>query len=170
MSETSRAAARPRNTGKVSGRRILRFGSIDELMAEVNRLAEADQAGRLEGLGNWTLGQTLGHLACWVDYSFDGAPLKVPFFVRWIMRGWKQKFLNEAMRAGARIPRIPGGTLAIEPMSTADGLERMRAAMARLRDAAPAMPHPIFGPMTHAEWIQSHLRHAELHLGFLVPR
>ena len=35
MSETAEAAALPRDTAKVPGRRILRFDSIDEAMAEV---------------------------------------------------------------------------------------------------------------------------------------
>ena len=29
--------------------------------------------------------------------------------------------------------------------------------------------HPIFGKLTHDEWIAINLRHAELHLGFQVP-
>src|SRR5262249_46932126 len=86
MSRTMEAAARPVNTGKVSGGRMLRFESIDEVLAEVDRLAEADRAGRLRNLGNWTLGQTLGHLACWAEYGYTGTPMKVPFYIRWILR------------------------------------------------------------------------------------
>ena len=167
MSKTAAADARPRDTGKVSGRRILRFDSLDEVMAEVDRLVDADRAGRLTRLGNWTLGQTLGHLAGWVEYSYTGAPLKVPFFLRWILRGFKRRFLYEPMRAGAWIPGVEGGTLAFDPMSTEEGLERMRRAMGRLKAEAPAAPHAVFGPMTHDEWIAMHLRHSELHLGFL---
>jgi hypothetical protein len=148
---------------------MLRFESIDQMMAEVDRLVEAEHTGRLRRLGNWTLGQTLGHLGTWVDYSFTGVPLKVPFFIKWILRLRKRRFLHEPMRAGIRIPGVAGGTMATEPMPLEDGLGRMRRAMDRLAAEAPTLPDPIFGPLNHEEWIAINLRHAELHLGFLIP-
>jgi hypothetical protein len=156
-------------TGKVAGRRALRFESIDQVMAEVDRLAEAERAGRLRRLGNWTLGQTLGHLATWVEYGYTGAPLKVPFFIRWFLRLRKRKVLYGPMRAGVRIPGVEGGTLATEPVPLEDALGRMRRAMGRLQSEAPTAPNVIFGPLQHEEWVALHLRHAELHLGFLIP-
>src|SRR5438093_1585779 len=97
MREVSEVSAAPVDTGKVTGRRMLRFESIDQVMAEVDRLVEAERTGRLERLGNWTLGQTLGHLATWTEYAYTGAPLKVPFFIKWILRFRKRKFLYEPM-------------------------------------------------------------------------
>jgi hypothetical protein len=169
MGEIAAATARPVETGKVAGRRILRFESIDQVMADVERLAEAERAGRLRHLGNWTLGQTLGHLAVWAEYSYTGTPMKVPFFIKWILRSRKQKFLCEPMRAGVRIPGVKGGTLATEPTSLEEGLGRMRRVMERLKAEAPTEPHAVFGPLSHDEWKALHLRHAELHLGFHVP-
>ena len=169
MSNAAEAVARPRDTGKVAGRRILRFESIDQVMADVDRLAEAERAGRLGRLGNWTLGQTLGHLACWAEYSYIGTPLKVPFLLRFILRGRKRRFLYQPMRAGVKIPGVTGGTLATAPMSLEAGLVRMRRIMERLKAEAPSKPQAIFGPMTHEEWVALHCRHAEMHLGFLVP-
>jgi hypothetical protein len=31
------------------------------------------------------------------------------------------------------------------------------------------MPNPVFGAMTPEDWKRLHLRHAELHLSFVVP-
>ena len=157
------------DTGKVSESRKLRFESIDEVLAEVDRLAEAERAGRLRRLGNWTLGQVLGHLAAWAEYSYTGTPLKVPFFIKWILRLRKRKFLYGTMRAGVKIPGVNGGTLATQPMSLDEALGRMRRVMERLKSEAPTAPNSIFGPLTHEEWIAINLRHAELHLGFLIP-
>ena len=98
MSEATRTPSNLVDTGKVAGRRMLRFESPGQIMAEVDRLVEAERAGRLRRLGNWTLGQTLGHLAAWAEYSYTGAPLKAPFFIRWILRLRKRKFLYEPMR------------------------------------------------------------------------
>ena len=157
------------DTAKVAGRRTLCFESIDQMMAEVDRLVEAERAGRLRRLGNWTLGQALGHLATWAEYSYTGAPLKPPFFIRWLLRLRKRGFLYRPMPAGVKIPRVEGGTLATEPMPTEEALGRLRRVMERLKSEAPAVPNVIFGPLTHDEWIALNLRHAELHLGFLVP-
>ncbi len=169
MSEATQASSGPVDTGKVAGRRLLRFESIDQVTAEVDRLVEAERAGQLRRLGNWTLGQTLGHLATWAEYSYTGAPLKVPFFIKWILRLRKQKFLFGPMRAGVRIPGVEGGTLAIEPLPLDEALARMRRVMERLKREAPTAPSAIFGPLKHEEWIAITLRHAELHLGFLIP-
>jgi EAL domain-containing protein (putative c-di-GMP-specific phosphodiesterase class I) len=65
----------PVDTKSVPDRRTLRFETIDQALAEADRLADADRAGRLKPLGNWALGQTLGHLATWADYSYTGTPL-----------------------------------------------------------------------------------------------
>jgi hypothetical protein len=169
MSEAVQSASALVDTGKVADRRALRFESLDQLMAEVERLAEAERAGRLRRLGNWTLGQTLGHLATWAEYSYTGAPLKVPFFIKWFLRLRKRKFLYGPMRAGVKIPGVEGGTLATEPVPLDEALGRMRRVMSRLQSEAPTAPNVIFGPLTHEEWVALNLRHAELHLGFLAP-
>ena len=159
----------PIDTGRVANRRALKFGAIDEALAEAERLAAAERAGTLKCLGNWSLGQALGHQACWAEYSYTGAPLKVPLPVKLVLRLRKNKFLRNPMPAGVRIPKVPGGTLATDPMALEAGLARFRAAFGRLRNEPPAMPNVIFGPLTHEQWIQLNLRHAELHLSFFEP-
>jgi hypothetical protein len=169
LSSSTQASAGAVDTGKVVGRRVLRFETLDQLTAEVERLAEAERAGRLRRLGNWMLGQTLGHLAAWAEYGYTGSPLQVPFFIRWILRLRKRKFLYETMRAGVKIPDVEGGTLATDPLPLEEALARWRRVMERLKTEAPTAPNVIFGRLTHEESIALNLRHAELHLGFLVP-
>ena len=158
------------DTGKIAGRRVLHFNSIDQLLEEVDRLAAAERAGRLKRLGNWTLGQTFGHLATWTEYGYTGCPINAPFFIRWILWFQKKKFLYGPMRAGVRIPRVEGGTLGTDPMSLDEGLRRLKNVLQRLKVEEPSAPSPIFGKMTHEESIALTLRHAELHLGFFVPQ
>ena len=64
------------------------------------------------------------------------------------------------------IGRLPGGTVGLEELSTDDGLRRFREAFTRLRQTAPTKSNPVFGPLTHEQWIALNLRHAELHLSF----
>jgi hypothetical protein len=160
------ATAQKIDTGKVAQRKSLHFNSIDEAQAEVDRLAKTERDGRLRMLGNWTFGQNLCHLASWVNYSFDGVPLKVPFIVRMLLRPMKKRTLYKPMPAGSNIPRVPGGTIGADPISSEAGVEKITSAYKRLKEGSPAIPHLLFGPLTHDEWINQHLRHAELHLSF----
>ena len=167
MNAPTTPTATPVDTAKVSNRRKLHFISIDEMLADVDRLVAAEKAGRLKQLGNWTLGQTLNHLAAWSEFGYKGYPqLKVPFFIRWILRLQKNKFIKGPMPAGVKIPGVPGGTLATEPAAVEEALPRLRQVMERLKVELPPVPSPAIGKLTHDEAIALNLRHAELHLGF----
>jgi hypothetical protein len=155
-------------TGKVLGRRTLHFTTIDQALAEADRLAVADRANKAQSLGNWTLGQTLNHLASWAQFSYDGIPMNTPFFIRWILRTRKNSFLHKPMRPGVRIPSLPEGTLATNPAPLEDALKQYHQVMTRLKTEPPTIRHQLFGIMTHEEWIALNLRHAELHLSFIT--
>ena len=66
-------------TSKVSGRRRLHFGSLDEVLAEAERLA----AGPYRKLGNWRLGEILMHLALAGNKSIDGTIERGGLFLFW---------------------------------------------------------------------------------------
>jgi hypothetical protein len=159
--------ARDTSSSNAPQRRTLHFTRIDQVLADVNQLAEAEQRGTLKMLGNWTFGQSLGHLASWVDYSYDGVPLKIPFFIPWIVRPLRKQFLYKPMKPGSRIPKVPGGTLATDVVASAPALDHFRRAFERLAISPPGKPHALFGKFTHQEWIAQHLRHSELHLSFM---
>jgi len=158
------------NTAKAE-RRPLRFAGIDELRAEVDRIVKADQAGVLRCTGNWSAGQVFGHVAAWIDYGYEGYPMKPPpFFIRWILRRKVKQYLRDGMPVGVRIPGVPVGTHGVDELSIDEGAARLRKALARL-ESGERCPHdsPAFGPMSHDDRIALNLRHAELHLGFLHP-
>lgn len=159
------------DTKKVTGRRELRFTSLDGVIADAERLAASEESGTLRALGNWTLGQTFGHLACWIDFALDGYPPEVrpPWFVKMLMRPMKKKLLAGKMPVGVRIPKFPEGTLGTAVLLTREGLERLRRSCTRLKAEAPQNENPIFGKLTHEEWTKMHLGHANLHLSFFVP-
>ena len=151
-------------------RRPLHFDTIDAAVADAERLAAAERDGRLQRSGTWTLGKTLGHLATWANFAFDGYPdaVRPPLPVRMVLRLMRNRFVAKGMPAGVRIRNIPGGTLGLDELPADEALARYRAAMVRLRRSPPTMPNPAFGPLTHEQWIQLNLRHAELHLSFLT--
>lgn len=158
------------NTGKVTDRRKLRFQSISQLLSDVDRIVAADKAGTLRCSGNWTAGQILGHLASWINYGYEGYPFTTPWFIRLILRFKVKKYLREGMTAGVRIPGVEAGTYGVEKLSTQEGAERLRQAIARLQKGEPVgFDSPGFGKMSAEERLTLNLRHAELHLSFLHP-
>ncbi len=158
------------DTKKVAARRTLRFQTIDEIHAELDRCLAAEQAGRLKQLGNWTLGQTCAHLAAWIEYAYVGFPMRpVPAPIRWLLRWQLRGMLKKGMPAGVMIPGVAGGTTGADPISAAEGVARYHAALDRLRREPAVHASPAFGKLTEAERLQLNLRHAELHLSFLQP-
>lgn len=155
------------DTRNLAGRRVLRFETIGQVLAELERLEAAEGAGRLKVLGNWSGGKNLGHLAAWVDYSYEGVPFTTPWFVKLMMKPMKKKFLWKPMGAGMRIPKLAEGTAGLEEMTFAEGARRVRERFGRLDREMPTMKHALFGKLTHEEWRAAHLRHAELHLSFM---
>jgi len=159
----------PINTKKAQ-RRNLRFHTIDEALAEIDRIVAAEQAGELRATGNWSAGQVFNHIATWLNFTWDGFPPSVnpPWFVCAILRLMRKRYIHKPTGAGVKIPGLPGGTLGFEPISTEEGARNLRAALLRLKSGEPAKFHsPAFGPMTEAERTEFQLRHCELHMGFL---
>jgi hypothetical protein len=154
---------------KKAQRRKLRFQSIDDALAEIDRIEQADRDGCLQCMGNWTPGQVFSHLAAWIEYGYDGYPLKSPpWILRFILRLFVPKMLRDGMSPGVRIPGIPEGTIGMEPALTSDAAERLRKAFQRLKRGDPApYDSPAFGKMSHEDRIRLNLRHAELHMSFL---
>lgn len=149
--------------------RRLRFQSIDEALAEIERIAHADQAGTLVAHGKWTPGEILSHVAAWIEYGYVGYPMKrPPWFIRWLLRLQLKKYLRGGMSRGVRIPGAKEGTYGMEKMATQAAAERLQRAFQRLQAGEPArFDSPAFGQMSHEDRIQLNLRHAELHLGWL---
>ena len=149
--------------------RELRFANIADCFAELERVEAAHQAGNLTTTGNWTPGQILSHLSAWIEYGYDGFPLKAPpFFVKWLLKFMMKGTLRKGfMKPGISIPGVEGGTIGQEEMETGAALERYRAALSRLQSEPAIHNSPAFGKVTDEVRIKMNLMHAQLHLGFL---
>jgi hypothetical protein len=148
-------------------RRVIRFETLAEAIAEAERIAAADRAGRLTRKGNWTAGQALGHLATWIDFGFVGYPITATPEAVAKTQARKPMALRDGLFAGIHLPGIPGGTVGTDVLPVDEGLRRFRSACERLERETPTHPHPYFGELTREEWLQLHLRHSELHLSYL---
>jgi|SRR4051794_2061550 hypothetical protein len=155
------------DTAKVKERRKLRFTSIDDIAAEVERLARCRE---IKTLGNWSSGQVLQHLAMTMQNSIDGFPSFVPAPIRLFLRLFmKRRILTTPMSAGFKLPANAAEHMLPKPTEWDAAVANFRREMQRLKTQPQRMPHPAFGPLTSAEWEQLHCRHSELHLGFLMP-
>ncbi len=157
------------DTKKIADHRQLRFESIDDVLAEIDRIVQAEEQGTLRAVGNWTPGQIMAHIAAWIEYGYDGYPLKPPpWFIRWILRRMGKKYLRDGMPKGARIPGVEDGTYGADDMPTREAAARLKTAFMKLKRGEPArFDSPGFGKMDHEDRVRLNLRHAELHLGFL---
>jgi hypothetical protein len=155
------------NTAMVTGRRTLHFNSLEDISADVEKLARAKE---IQTLGNWSAGQVLKHLAITMNGSVDGFKAMMPGPVRFLIRlFFKRRFLTKTMPPGFKMSAKIAAELLPGPVSLEEGLESFRQAMRRLQTEEKRAGHIALGPLTRDEWVQMHCRHSELHLSFLIP-
>jgi hypothetical protein len=160
-------------TRHLAGRRLVRLQTIDDLAAEVERIMAATAAGKVKPLGNWSPAQILWHIGRLIELSFDGFPFRYrrgPVCITRALRLFAWRWLIAlAFRPGFKNPP-DAAVLEPEPSLTLDlaaaylkqQLERIRRGERMTQECS------VEGPYTHDQWVYIHLRHAELHLSFLV--
>lgn len=152
-------------TTKVQGRRTLKFSSHQDVLAD----AEQMSAGSVKALGNWSAGQIFLHLAKSLDDSIDGSDVKIPWYLKIPARLMKKKLINGSMPPGLELPAEAAKVLVPGPTSIEEGLSELQSAIARVQRDPKRAIHPVFGVLTDEEWTKLQLKHAALHLSFLVP-
>jgi hypothetical protein len=153
------------DTAKVEGRRTLKFNTLDDIVADLDKLNESKR----RTLGNWSDGQILKHLTVPMAWSLDGAKVRAAWYIR--LMGWmiKNRFLRNPMPAGFKLPADVAEHLEVPPASWEDGLQSIKAAIARMKAEPQRHPSPFLGELTREQWEQLHCRHCELHLSFIIP-
>jgi hypothetical protein len=96
------------DTRRVAHRRAVRLQTLGDLVAEVDRLAAAAEAGRVRCLGNWSAAQVFWHLAKFIECSLDGFPFRYRRGPEWITRlfrrfAWRW-LIALALRPGFKNP------------------------------------------------------------------
>lgn len=161
----------PIDTKQVTTRRDIAFATLDDLSSEARRIAEAEAAGTARALGNWSPGQNLQHLARFMTCSLDGFGEGLPLPLKLLGRGLRlflgKKLLKNAPPPGFKLPKgmrfVPD-----DEVSAADGARELCAVIDRVRGGEGFIPaSPLLGKLSREQWIELHLRHAELHLSFV---
>jgi hypothetical protein len=146
-------------------RRPLKFKTVDELNAELDRL----QSTPCNKLGNWTLPQACRHVALVIEGSLNPPPTNDPTPEESAM---KQKFFGTVLGPQGMPEQMPIGNPELIPSADCgDGeIDHLRIALTKLL----TYPHPCIkvgrcGPVPTEEVIELHLAHAAHHLSFIEP-
>src|SRR5271155_3199029 len=148
---------------KVAGRRIVHYGTLQDLLGDAERLA----AGPGETNGNKTYPEILKHMAIVANWSIDGFPVRPPGIIRLLGRIFKRRVLATGLRPGVKLPADAEAVLWPPEVSVAAGLEELRGAFRRLEIETKRAPHPFLGPLSREDWDEFHMRHAEMHMSFV---
>lgn len=173
MSQTAQpVAANPVDT-KTASRRSLKFDSFEEIVADLDKIESAMDAGTLATSGNWTAGQNFEHTGKFLGYALDGFPSMAPLPVRWMAQ---LMFKNKAIRtdepipAGFKLPKAASYLVPSDDVGDREGLALLRTNVQRVIGGEKMNhPSPIFGKLTHENWVRIQCKHMALHLSFLHP-
>jgi hypothetical protein len=155
------------DTAKVTERRQLHFNGLDDILADVDHLANSRE---IKAFGNWSPGQIFQHLATVMNKSIDGFNTHLPWPLRFGLRLlFKNRFLHKPMPPGFKLGKKAAAELVCPPINVEDGVCNIRHAIHRLQTEMKRSPSAAIGPLTREEWNQLHCRHCELHLSFLIP-
>ncbi len=150
--------------------RALRFDSLSALEAELDRIETGLAAGAVRTTGNWSVGQICEHLGKFVRCSYDGFDGQAPWVLRVVATAlFKRSAMGKgAMPRGLRLPKKAEAMLPAPGVSDAEGLAMLLGQLARIRSGEQMTHHsPVFGSLTHEQWVHLHLKHAAMHLGFV---
>lgn len=156
------------NTRRVRGRRRLRFRDFDALLAEVRQLHTAPH----RALGNWSLPQIVMHVGQVMHGSIDGsqAPAEFPLPARIVGRLFlRPLLLNVAVPAGIQPPAAVRREFMFDQAEFDEAFACLETGVQRLGRQGTRVVHPLLGRLSAAQWDKFHLRHAEMHLSFIVP-
>ncbi len=148
------------NTRKVEGRREVRYKSLDDLLEDARRCAVDGSTT----IGNWSISQIYQHLTEVLHARIDGFPSSGFWPLRLMARiFFKHKMLRHGLPPGYNNPRLKPADIPI-----ADALAQFVTAIERFQANPERAPHPWWGAFTSEEAVQFQLRHAELHMSFIV--
>lgn len=156
------------NTSQVAGRRQLKFSNAQDLIDEIDHILAAPS---IQTLGNWSAAQVFEHLRLTASIGVGEFSVPTPLWMRLAGPLFKPFLLNRPMRSGVKLPKNID-TLICHPNNedTQQAGRAFQQIVRRLAQGEGIATHPFLGKMTTEDWIKLQMRHAELHLSFLIPQ
>jgi Protein of unknown function (DUF1569) len=146
------------------GRRILRYGSLDEIMPDVERLLHGHTT-----VGNWSLAQILRHVAAVMRRVVDLPATTPQDPSKWVGEEKKREVFESGMLPEGIVG--PPEVMPAEVLGERVEAEGLRRAIEHYKaSSGPVIVHRVFGRLTKAEWDRLQLIHVAHHLSFAVPK
>lgn len=148
-------------------RRELNFNSLDDAIAEIERLAQ----GEVRTTGKHTFGQIVEHLArsCEMSAGKIVGP-KPPLMMRIMMPFIKGMVLNGSAKPGFKLPSKaeaffwPEGDVDVQ-----QALAHFKESVEYYKTNGPLEVHPVFGKATREQIDNLNITHSSMHLSFVHP-
>ncbi len=150
-----------------SERRELVFNSLDEAVADAERLA----AGEVRTVGNHSFGQILEHLARTHDMaSGKTAGPKMPWHMRMMMPLMKNSILNGPVKPGFKLPaKAEAYFWPDQEFDVQEALQHLRESVENYNKNGPLPVHPVFGKATKEQIDRLNRQHCAMHLSHVHP-
>lgn len=147
-------------------RRVVHFSTLSDLTLDIQALADTEPTST----GRWTAAQNVEHMAAVIDASVDGATFSLPLPVRLLGRLLRFWFLNRGLSPGIKLPAsVPAAFTPGPETRFQDAARHLAQAVQRAEEQKMAAASPVFGRLSHEQWVRFHCRHAELHFSFIQP-
>jgi hypothetical protein len=148
-------------------RRVLTLNTLDEVVAEVERLA----AGRVTTTGKHSFPHIIRHLAL-TNEMMTGriAAPKPPLILRLMLPLIRSSILKGSVKPGVKLPRRAEAVFwSDEEISVQDAIAMLKDSVVYYKEHGPMPVHPIFGKATREQLDRLNCNHAAMHLSFVHP-
>lgn len=147
-------------------RRELSFNSLDEVVAEAERLA----GGEVRTTGNHTFAQILEHLARTHDMATGKIqPPKMPWIMRMLMPLMRKRIFSGPVQPGIKLPAEAEAMFWPAEVDVQEALAHLKASVENYNTNGPLPVHPIFGKATREQNDRLNCGHCAMHLSFVHP-
>ena len=148
-------------------RRELSFDSLDEAVAEVERLAQ----GEVRVTGSHSFAQIIEHLARTHEVAIGKAtPPRLPFMMRLIMPLMKGMVLNAPVKPGLKLPdKAQSFFWPQDDVDLQQAISHLKESVEQYKALGPLPVHPVFGKASREQIDRMNCGHCAMHLSFVHP-
>jgi hypothetical protein len=147
--------------------RPLAFGSLEQALADIERLGSAPRALAADaGAGAWPYAQTLVHAAQSIEFSMQGFPQAKPAWFQHTVGALAFKVFDTRGRMSHDLKEpIPGAPALPAQATVEEAVARLRASVAAFKAwKQPLAPHFAYGALDAAAYERAHAMHLANHL------
>lgn len=148
-------------------RRELAFERVDEMVAEVERLA----SGRVTVSGNHDFASIVRHLALTNEMTTGRmVPPKPPLILRILLPFIRSSIFKRPVKPGIKLPPTAESVFwPKQSISTHDAVAMFKDSVAYLKSHGPLPVHPFFGKASREQIERLICNHGAMHLSFVHP-